>query len=675
MQQALVAINNGANLTATLPVTEPALRTVLLAQSIEQAGAVSPPELDEALRHAMAAARQHGVARVEVGDVVQARAQAIVERAGARDASIAALAQPSASLRWLARVLPMGALLLGLAADRIANAHRVDLLSPSLLAVLAWNLVMYALLAWRACSHRGGSTELPLVLRRWARPRATRRGLAARVAADFHRRWFVATAAPFRQRLARVLHLCAAAWGAGIALSLLLRGLVVRYQFGWESTFLDAAQVHAITTVLFWPLTALFGLAPFSLAEITATQNFAGQGAAGGRWVWMYVGLLLLAVVLPRLALAAWARWREARLLQKLHIDLQDSAFDGLRATLPADVRVGVLGASPAQADTLRAIAAEHTERGGLQDRLRFADAQPADPTQPAQKEPVDAVIALTADAPVPPAWQAAPHAVLAWSRWAESWVVEPALFERLAPLLPERRAALERLGQAWQARNEACFDQSLQALSKHLRACAALPPGADSAARYGQHLQTLDAALRTLHGQPATPPGSPAPHMASALLPAATPRTGRIGLAVGTSAGAAAGAAAGAKAGALIDIGTGGLTMGAGTALGALLAGTTAWAVGALQQKNAADDGLRHTVEAGCTHYLVVAHQARVPPEDSAHLAARWGAEVTGTIAAHWPALAAALQPDAPQEALPPLLRTVLGGVLRRSFPAGNDS
>ncbi|RYF52619.1 MAG: hypothetical protein EOO29_57745, partial [Comamonadaceae bacterium] len=124
----------------SLPVTEPELRTLLLAQSIEQAGAVSPPELDAALRQAIAAARQRGVARVEVGDVVQERAQAIVERAGTRDAAIAALAQPSAGLRWLARALPIGALLLGLAVDRIANAHRVDLLSPPLLLVLAWNL-------------------------------------------------------------------------------------------------------------------------------------------------------------------------------------------------------------------------------------------------------------------------------------------------------------------------------------------------------------------------------------------------------------------------------------------------------------------------------------------------------------------------------------------------------
>ena len=34
--------------------------------------------------------------------------------------------------------------------DRIANAHRVDLLSPPLLAVVAWNLAVYVLMLWRA---------------------------------------------------------------------------------------------------------------------------------------------------------------------------------------------------------------------------------------------------------------------------------------------------------------------------------------------------------------------------------------------------------------------------------------------------------------------------------------------------------------------------------------------
>lgn len=652
-------------------VTVPQLRTVLLAQAIEHVDAertlVSQTEIDEATHAAVGAARQSGVHRVGASDIVLARADTIAQRASGRDSAVAALLQPSARLRWLAVGLPLVALLLGLALDRIANAHRVDLLSPPLLMVLGWNLVMVALLAWRALRRtRGHGPNAGLrTLASWARPalggRAGRRGLTARIAADFHTRWLVHTAAQLQHRAERVLHLCAAAWAAGIALSLLLRGLVVRYQFGWESTFLDAGQVHAIVSALFWPLTALFGLAPFSLQEITATQNFAGEGAAGSRWVWMYVGLLTLAVVLPRLALAAWAWAHEAQWARQCHIDPDDAAFDALRRSLPGDLVIGLLGLQPAQTQVLQAMAAEGTLQG---DRLRFVN--PADTA--ATSQPVDAVLVFsnaTRGHPLPSAWTPAPQLALRWEDCGESWVLEPALFDQLAAALSQSQHVLARLRASGVARNEQRFDASLLALAQHLRTCTALGT-TDPAAQYAGDVQNLDAALRALHGNlPAHPDDKATPYRLPALR-----RTDNTALAVGTSAGAAAGAAAGAKAGALIDIGTGGLTLGAGTALGALLGGTTAWVVRAVQKKDAQQDVLQHAVEAACTRYLVIAHQGRVLEQDADALARRWHAEVTGTVAAHGSELTLALKaPPAKTDALPPLLRTVLRGILQRSF------
>ena len=118
--------------------------------------------------------------------------------------------------------------------------------------------------------------------------------------------------------------------------------------------------------------------------------------------------------------------------------------------------------------------------------------------------------------------------------------------------------------------------------------------------------------------------------------------------------------------------MGTGGLTLGAGTALGALLGGTTAWVLRGLQKKDEArQDLLRHAAEAACTHYLVIAHQQRVPPAEAPQLAERWRAEVTGTVAAHADALAAALKKEAGDDSVQPLLRTMLMGILQRSFAA----
>lgn len=639
--------------------TETQLRTVLLAQAVEHADAartlVSQIELDAATRSAVAAARARGVQRVEVADVLLERADAIVQHAKGRDATVAALCQGGAHGGWLARWvvqgLPLMALLLGLAIDRIANAHRVDLLSPPLLTVLAWNLAVYLLLAWQAWRPPGDGAWLP-ALRHASRPMG-QRGVAARIAADFHVRWFMHAGGVIQRRVARVLHLCAAAWGAGIALSLLLRGLVVRYQFGWESTFLDATQVHAIVSVLFWPLTALFGLLPFTLQEIGATQNFVGEGAAGSRWVAMYAGLLLLAVVLPRLALAAWAHWRAGQWSGR--INLEDTAFNALRAGLPAEIVIGLHGFQ------WQALQAVQTAQG---DHLRFAGGN----------EPVDAVMAWSGDV-LPAAWQAAPVLPLRWQDFGASWVLEGALFDQLDAALPVHRHALARLRAAWVERSEQRFGQCLQALAQHLRVCASLvlaDAPADAAAQYAQQVRTLDATLRELHGQLLDSTAYPI------ALPPAARRVDGTALAVGTTAGAAAGAAAGAKVGALVDLGTGGLTLGAGTTLGALLGGTTAWVVRSFQKKGEGwQDGLLHAAEAACTHYLVIAHQNRVPPDEAQKLAVRWGAEVTGTVAAHGAELAAALK-SAPKDglkgehngdALQPLLRGMLLGMLQRSF------
>lgn len=373
-------------------VTEQQLRTVVLAQAIEHVDTertlIGQAEIDDATRSAIAAARERGVQRVDVGDIVLDRTAAIVARASGRDAAIAALERPSVRLQWLARALPLAALLLGLAIDRIANAHRVDLLSAPLLLVLAWNLALYCLLAYRAARPPTGGERvmraMPALCHWVCAPsaRAGRRSLTARIAAQFHQRWFAHTAGLFAQRTSGVLHLCAAAWAAGIASSLLLRGLVVRYQFGWESTFLDAGHVHAIVTVLFWPLTALVGLAPFSLQDIAATQDFAGEGVAGSRWVWMYVGLLALVVVLPRLALVAWARWQQARLTRSLRIDPQDSAFDTVRQGMPSDILVGLQSSDAAQATALHGIVAWHAQQGWCTVRrvIAFASLTPPEP-------------------------------------------------------------------------------------------------------------------------------------------------------------------------------------------------------------------------------------------------------------------------------------------------------
>ena len=108
-------------------VTELQLRTLLLAQAIEQADTrhtlVSPVELQDATRSAMAAARARGLPRVGVAEVMLERATTIANHASGRDSTVAALNAPHAQHAphtqrpgasglgpWVARGLPPAAL-------------------------------------------------------------------------------------------------------------------------------------------------------------------------------------------------------------------------------------------------------------------------------------------------------------------------------------------------------------------------------------------------------------------------------------------------------------------------------------------------------------------------------------------------------------------------------------
>ena len=259
-----------------------------------------------------------------------------------RNPALAALQDPWPWQRWLAAGLPLGAMIMGVLTDVVANPHRVDLVSLPLLGLLLWNLVMYLLLlAGWGLSQGRSETPQPEPRRRRAdallRWRRGSGNLRADVTALFQLRWQVAAAALTLQRWKRVLHLSAAGWAVGVCLSLLARGLVVEYRVGWESTFLDASQVHAILSFLRLPALLLFPFQPFSVQEVAALQFSQGGGALGGaRWVYMYVALLLVVVVVPRLVLAGWAFWHERLLARKVTLDARDPYYRRVVSLLSA---------------------------------------------------------------------------------------------------------------------------------------------------------------------------------------------------------------------------------------------------------------------------------------------------------------------------------------------------
>ncbi len=399
-------------------------RQVVLVQAIETADrdgrllGLAEREQHNALAARRVAVAAAGGQALPVEQLLGERAAGLLQAVHGRHSAIDALRVPARWQRWLAPGAFLAALVLGMASDRVANPHRLDLLSLPLLAIVLWNLCVYAWLlvryiqpgargssdgvlpdglqagqgaragagmdnaraaagidsaraagararaaigarAARAATSAHAAQPMAASVARWLREardnlRTGRRrdgALQADVAAFFYLHWNRLTAALGMLRAACLLHLAAAGWGAGIVASLFMRGLVVEYRVGWESTFLNAQQVHGVLQLLLKPALALFPASSFSVAEVAALRFAEGGGAAAGgaRWVVLYSVLLALVVVLPRLALAGWTAWRERQLAGALRLDLSQPYFQHLVAALyPAQVRLGYWAARDA---------------------------------------------------------------------------------------------------------------------------------------------------------------------------------------------------------------------------------------------------------------------------------------------------------------------------------------
>ena len=525
-----------------MSMDEAAARRVMLAHAIEGAdgegkllSGFDRDQIDRQARQAAGVGAEDGPG-VTPEHFLDVRAQRVIAAVAARHPGLASLQDSPAWQRWLGVGTPLLALFLGVLTDVIANPHRVDLVSLPLLGILAWNVAVYLMLIvapfmgpqkghrpWLAGLGRWTDGE-----RAWRRPGGN---LRASVTALFHLRWYRATQDLHLQRVKRVLHLAAAGWAVGIALSLLARGLVVEYRVGWESTFLDATQVHAILSFLRLPALVLFPFQPFTVQEVAALRFSEGGGAAGGaRWVYMYVALLLVVVVIPRVILAAVAYARERMLSRRIEVDLGEPYYQRL-VSLLSSVRVQlcllthrqtdraallkVLAQEPGAGRTL--IKSPHDdvlrlveiapEQGALPavspQEVRWSDrvfgkllgnagrmhATAGDPVLAAREE--SDVVLHVASSPqdvaaaqpliewlgkpvlavvTDPAERPAAAEVLDFSAFARCWVQERVLLDAIGRLLPAAKAAgYARIVAAWEERNATRLARSMAAVAEHL--------------------------------------------------------------------------------------------------------------------------------------------------------------------------------------------------------------
>ncbi len=353
---------------------EAAARRVLMLQAFESAGTDSPLWTPEDRSWATRLAREEGTPNASPPQALDTRATHALQRLAPRDKAVArSLAARMWRTAWVPVVLGL-ALVAGIAVDAIGGTQRINLLAPPVWVVIAWNLAVYlglllprpevprglrALLARRLVGGSGGSVPLRAYAAAWAQASLP---LAA-------------------ARAAVLLHVAAAALALGLVAGLYVRGLVLDYRVGWESTFLDPAAVRAVLATLLAPGSAATGIAVPDEVAIAALRLNPGvpATASAADWIHLYAAMLALFVILPRLALALLAGSRAAWRARHVALPLGEPYFQRLLRELQsaqAHVQVLPLGAAPSPQATLALrewLAAACGE--GLQ--LRLAPATP----------------------------------------------------------------------------------------------------------------------------------------------------------------------------------------------------------------------------------------------------------------------------------------------------------
>lgn len=317
------------------------LRTVLLVQSIEESdrgGDVLPlADRADATRTAVRETppgplRQTGAVFPRSAEAFLARrAELLLARVRMRSPAVDHILAVAAGFTWLGRAVLVLALVAGLTLSALDGSRRINILSFPLIGLIAWNLFVYAVLLAALIRRRrakglgGGSRSFwsGHFYQRWVGRRVdSLLGQSTRFNAPlatalrrFTSEWTAIVHPLLLERAQQLLHLAAVLVAVGLIAGLYVRGIVFRYEAGWESTFLGAPSVRALVGLVYGPAAALAGIALPTAQGIDALRwtGTSGGGAAAS-WIHLIAVTAALYIVLPRLILAGVARLRLWRL-------------------------------------------------------------------------------------------------------------------------------------------------------------------------------------------------------------------------------------------------------------------------------------------------------------------------------------------------------------------------
>jgi hypothetical protein len=325
------------------------LRTVLLIQAIEETdrtGEVIPladraeasraviresQNLSEARLRAAQSAITEGEARTSAvltrdsEAFLVRRAERLLDRLRTRSPAVTHILALAGGVTWLGRFVLVLALAAGVSLSALDGSRRINILAFPLIGLLAWNLLVYVLLFVTWIRNRGRPESgfwSATMYERWIAGRIEslmRHSTRFNVPLSTGLRRFAAEWGALSQpivvlRAKRLLHLAAALMAIGLVIGLYVRGIVLRYEAGWESTFLGPQSAHALLSALYGPASALSGIPIDDVAELRWTATGGGGDAAP--WIHLIAITAVLYIVMPRLLLATAASfglWKLSR--------------------------------------------------------------------------------------------------------------------------------------------------------------------------------------------------------------------------------------------------------------------------------------------------------------------------------------------------------------------------
>ena len=317
------------------------LRTVLLIQAIEEtdrAGEVialadradaSRAVIRESSK--LSEAQPSAVLSGQSQAFLVKRSQRLLDRLRLRSPAVMHVLALAGGLTWLGRFVLVAAFAAGVSLSALDGSRRINILAFPLIGLIAWNLFVYVLLLVTWIRTRGRTAAAAFwsasVYERWIASRieslmrhSTRYNVPLTTGLRrFAAEWGALTQPMVFLRAKRLLHLAAALMAIGLIVGLYFRGIALRYEAGWESTFLGPQSAYVLIAALYEPACALSGISHGTLGDISALRWTAtGGGGDAASWIHLIAITAVLYIVLPRLlaaTAASFGLWRLSRQL------------------------------------------------------------------------------------------------------------------------------------------------------------------------------------------------------------------------------------------------------------------------------------------------------------------------------------------------------------------------